>query len=67
MRKLFGTDGIRGVAGEYPLDKKTVLRSTWGLLSQYPRSSMVERLFPGDLGYQTRYGHPHASHGDRPN
>ena len=24
MRKLFGTDGIRGVAGEYPLDHKTV-------------------------------------------
>lgn len=24
MRKLFGTDGIRGVAGVYPLDKKTV-------------------------------------------
>src|SRR6476660_5705295 len=24
MRKLFGTDGIRGVAGEFPLDKKTV-------------------------------------------
>ena len=24
MRKLFGTDGIRGVASEYPLDKKTV-------------------------------------------
>jgi phosphoglucosamine mutase len=24
MRKLFGTDGIRGVAGEYPLDRKTV-------------------------------------------
>ncbi|HLW53751.1 MAG TPA: phosphoglucosamine mutase [Candidatus Angelobacter sp.] len=24
MRKLFGTDGIRGVAGQYPLDKKTV-------------------------------------------
>jgi phosphoglucosamine mutase len=24
VRKLFGTDGIRGVAGEYPLDKKTV-------------------------------------------
>jgi phosphoglucosamine mutase len=22
MRKLFGTDGIRGVAGEYPLDKR---------------------------------------------
>ena len=24
MRQLFGTDGIRGVAGEYPLDEKTV-------------------------------------------
>jgi len=24
MRKLFGTDGIRGVAGEYPLDAATV-------------------------------------------
>jgi len=24
LRKLFGTDGIRGVAGEYPLDKTTV-------------------------------------------
>jgi phosphoglucosamine mutase len=24
MRKLFGTDGIRAVAGEYPLDKKTI-------------------------------------------
>src|SRR5258708_3716239 len=24
LRRLFGTDGIRGVAGEYPLDKKTV-------------------------------------------
>ncbi len=24
MRKLFGTDGIRGVAGQYPLDKNTV-------------------------------------------
>ena len=24
IRKLFGTDGIRGVAGEYPLDHATV-------------------------------------------
>jgi phosphoglucosamine mutase len=24
LRKLFGTDGIRGVAGQYPLDQKTV-------------------------------------------
>ena len=26
MRKLFGTDGIRGVAGQYPLDRDTVYR-----------------------------------------
>ncbi len=26
MKQLFGTDGIRGVAGEYPLDRATVLR-----------------------------------------
>lgn len=24
QRQLFGTDGIRGVAGEYPLDRRTV-------------------------------------------
>ncbi|MFB3814324.1 MAG: phosphoglucosamine mutase [Terriglobales bacterium] len=24
MRKLFGTDGIRGIAGEYPLDERTI-------------------------------------------
>ena len=23
-RTLFGTDGIRGIAGQYPLDRKTV-------------------------------------------
>lgn len=26
MRKLFGTDGIRGLAGEHPLDEETVTR-----------------------------------------
>jgi phosphoglucosamine mutase len=26
LRKLFGTDGIRGVAGEYPLDRETIYR-----------------------------------------
>ena len=26
MKRLFGTDGIRGVAGEYPLDEPTVRR-----------------------------------------
>jgi phosphoglucosamine mutase len=26
MRKLFGTDGVRGVAGQWPLDRETVAR-----------------------------------------
>jgi phosphoglucosamine mutase len=26
LRKLFGTDGIRGVAGEYPLDRNTIYK-----------------------------------------
>src|SRR4051812_26278823 len=26
MEKLFGTDGVRGVAGEYPLDRATITR-----------------------------------------
>src|SRR3954470_16132036 len=26
LRKLFGTDGIRGVAGQYPLDRETIYR-----------------------------------------
>jgi phosphoglucosamine mutase len=31
MRKLFGTDGIRGVAGEYPLDRPTAVAVGVGL------------------------------------
>ncbi len=37
MRKLFGTDGIRGVAGEYPLDKKTVYAIGRALGDHLPR------------------------------
>jgi phosphoglucosamine mutase len=36
LRKLFGTDGIRGVAGEYPLDKKTVYAAGRGLGDHLP-------------------------------
>jgi phosphoglucosamine mutase len=40
LRKLFGTDGIRGLAGQYPLDKKTVYavgRALGDHLPQGPR------------------------------
>jgi len=34
MRQLFGTDGIRAVAGEYPLDQRTVfaIDALWALV-----------------------------------
>jgi phosphoglucosamine mutase len=37
LRKLFGTDGIRGVAGEPPLDKKTVCAIGRALGDHLPR------------------------------
>lgn len=46
-RKLFGTDGIRGVAGEYPLDRKTV---------QAVGAALGKRIQGGDavMGMDTR-------------
>ena len=44
VRKLFGTDGIRGVAGEYPLDAKTVRaigRALGDHLSQAPKRVVI--------------------------
>jgi phosphoglucosamine mutase len=44
MRKLFGTDGIRGVAGEYPLDRKTIFavgRALGDHLPQGPRRVVI--------------------------
>ena len=55
MRKLFGTDGIRGVAGQYPLDKKTVyaigLALAHSLRKQTPRPRVL-------LGMDTRESGP---------
>src|SRR5438270_568040 len=45
MRKLFGTDGIRGVAGEYPLDKKTV----------YAVGRALGDHLPGDQAWRSDY------------
>jgi hypothetical protein len=44
------------VGASFAMNEKTVFRSTWGKLSQYARSSMVERLFPFDDEYETQYG-----------
>ena len=45
MRKLFGTDGIRGVAGQFPLDRKTVyaigLAVAHSLRKQHPNPRVL--------------------------
>ena len=35
MKKLFGTDGVRGPAGEFPLDEKTVFTIGRSLARQF--------------------------------
>src|SRR5882724_5482504 len=51
MRKLFGTDGIRGVAGVSPLDKKTVFAIGRALAHSVKPQSGVTKIV---LGMDTR-------------
>jgi len=51
MRKLFGTDGIRGVAGEYPLDERTVFAIGSALGSYILKSHAKPRVV---IGQDTR-------------
>ena len=51
MRKLFGTDGIRGVAGESPLDSKTIFSVGLALAHFLKSQSPAPRVI---LGADTR-------------
>ncbi len=51
MRKLFGTDGIRAVAGEAPLDAKTIFATGLALAHQINGTHQHPRVF---LGMDTR-------------
>jgi phosphoglucosamine mutase len=51
MRKLFGTDGIRAVAGESPLDAKTVYAVGLALAHQIEQNGSPKRVM---LGMDTR-------------
>lgn len=51
MRKLFGTDGIRGIAGQSPLDPKTIYAVGMALAHQVKASNSHPRLV---LGMDTR-------------
>lgn len=57
-RQLFGTDGIRGIPGEYPLDDATLV-AIGGALASYLRSSEAHpRIL---LGMDTRLSGPHLA------
>ena len=45
--RLFGTDGVRGVAGEYPLDETTIERLGGALVRALPHQGRALRLVAG--------------------
>ncbi|MGC1784956.1 MAG: phosphoglucosamine mutase [Acidobacteriaceae bacterium] len=51
MRKLFGTDGIRGVAGQFPLDRKTVYATGLALAHSLRKQTQNPHVL---LGMDTR-------------
>lgn len=57
-RELFGTDGIRGVPGVYPLDDATIYRVGRALGGYLSRSTKNPRVL---LGMDTRQSGPHIA------
>jgi phosphoglucosamine mutase len=55
MRKLFGTDGIRAVAGEAPLDKRTIYAVGLALAAKLSQSGKPVRVI---MGMDTRESGP---------
>ena len=45
--RLFGTDGVRGTAGTYPLDRMTVRRLGAALVRALPDGGRAARLLVG--------------------
>lgn len=56
-KQLFGTDGIRGIPGEYPLDDTTLVR-TGMALGEYLRKTGKARVL---IGRDTRESGPHIA------
>jgi phosphoglucosamine mutase len=55
MKKLFGTDGMRGVAGEYPLDPPTIFSLGKALVSLLREEGMEPHIL---IGRDTRESGP---------
>jgi phosphoglucosamine mutase len=53
--KLFGTDGIRGIAGEYPLDEKTITKIGAEAVKTLMKASKDRAVL---MGYDTRESGP---------
>ena len=53
-KKLFGTDGVRGKAGDYPLDRPTVARLGAALVRAMRASGKQERGLRFVVGRDTR-------------
>src|ERR1700761_4531246 len=58
MRKLFGTDGIRGIAGQAPLDPRTIFATGLALASKLKAVSASPQVI---LGSDTRESSPRIS------
>ena len=56
-KQLFGTDGIRGIPGEYPLDDATLIRAGMAL-GEYLRKTGKARVL---IGRDTRESGPHIA------
>ncbi len=55
MKKLFGTDGIRAVAGEYPLDRKTIFIVARALVELLQQEGLKPKVL---IGRDTRESGP---------
>ncbi len=58
MSRLFGTDGIRGLAGKYPLDDQTVARIGFSLAQQLKEASGTDDPPSIIIGRDTRESGP---------
>ena len=54
MRKLFGTDGIRAVAGEAPLDAPTIFATGLALAFTLKKLDPAPQIQSADLGFERR-------------
>src|SRR5437764_12718295 len=45
--RLFGTDGVRGTAGQFPLDRSTVRRLGAAVVRALPHATVAARILVG--------------------